>query len=184
MVGQLSPFSHETSRAPRWFGPHARLPHTAPPTSAPGSSGAGRWRLPPIVESLWSDDTTGMPQIRISFRRPASLAPADLSSWLASQDRAFAALSGRLASEPVTSHATGADHDPLLLHVSLPAGTGRTADHRITELLADMRMLGLNPQVAASDSGAHHAPTERPKDSDTASSPPGTPSCSNWLRDV
>jgi len=104
-----------------------------------------------------------MPELLISFRRPASLAAEDLRSWLANQTRAFALLAGRLAAEPATSDAPGAG--PSLLEVSLPPGAGRTADDRITELLTDMRMLGLNPhslrQSTVRTIQAHHrkAPT-------------------------
>lgn len=116
------------------------------------------------------DDTLGIDELLISFRRPPSLAPAHLRGWLASQSGAFAALSGRFAAVPAASAAGGGDHS--LLRVSLPAGTGRSADDRITELLGDMRMLGLNPQIVAPDSGAHHPPASPPEGSDGASSPP------------
>jgi len=141
-------------------------------TAAPGISDMYKWRLPPIVGSLSRDDTPGMPELLISFRRPPSLAPADLRGWLASQGRGFAALSGRLATAPATSHAVGAD--PSLLRVSLPAGTGRTADDRITELLGDMRMLGLNPQIVAPDNGPPHPRASPQEGSDAAASPPRT----------
>ena len=102
-----------------------------------------------------------MPELLISFRRPASLAAEDLRSWLANQTRAFGLLAGRLAAEPAASDAPG----PSLLQVSLPPEAGRTADDRITELLTDMRMLGLNPhslrQSTVRTIQAHHrkAPT-------------------------
>jgi hypothetical protein len=124
----------------------------------------------PIAKSLWSDDTGGMPELLISFRRPTSLPSEDLSSWLASQRRAFALLAGRLAAEPATSDAAGAGSS--LLQVSLPAGTGRTADARITELLTDMRMLGLNPQIVAPEHGALTANRES-ADSVCGDSPDG-----------
>lgn len=98
-----------------------------------------------------------MPELLISFRRPASLAAEDLRSWLANQTRAFGLLAGRLAAEPAASDAPG----PSLLQVSLPPEAGRTADDRITELLTDMRMLGLNPEIVAPVNGAHHPSTPR-----------------------
>jgi hypothetical protein len=124
------------------------------------------------VQSFSADDTPNMPELLISFRRPPSLAQADLYGWFASQDRALAALSGRLEAGATTSHA--AETDPSLLRVSLPAGRGRSADDRITELLADMRMLGLNPQIVAPDDRAPRPPTSPLKGSDGASPPPRT----------
>jgi len=111
-----------------------------------------------------------MPELLISFRRPASLAAEDLRSWLANQTRAFALLAGRLAAEPAASDAPGAG--PSLLQVSLPPEAGRTADDRITELLTDMRMLGLNPQIVAPEHGALTANRES-ADSVCGDSPDG-----------
>lgn len=92
-----------------------------------------------------TSDTVFMIEVLISYQLPESLAEAELRSWLSDQMRV-------LSGEAAEVLPPGSADDPFrnyLLRFALGADPTRSADDRIAELVTDMRMLGLRPEIAA-----------------------------------
>jgi hypothetical protein len=93
---------------------------------------------------------TYMIELLLAYQLPANLAEPEFRSWLAAITRALTAIS---PSSTLESSGLGA-RSVLRLTVGTDPRCRRTHD-AITELLGDMRMLGLRPEViAASDDGS------------------------------
>jgi hypothetical protein len=95
-----------------------------------------------------------MLEVLISYARPESLDEPELHSWLANQAQA-------LSAEAVTflppDGPTGHDRDGLV-RFAFDSDTERSAEDRIANLVADMRMLGLRPETVA----VYHGPQRSP----------------------
>jgi hypothetical protein len=79
-----------------------------------------------------------MTKVMISFERPLSMSEAEMRAWITERAR---------AGEPVLT-LDGRDSGAAeLLHVELPEGSMKEADEQLTELMMDMRLLGLRPEV-------------------------------------
>ena len=94
---------------------------------------------------LPTSDTVFMIEVLISYQLPESLAEAELRSWLGDQMRV---LSGE-AAEVQPPGSADDPHRNYLLRFALGADPTRSADDRIAELVTDMRMLGLRPEIVA-----------------------------------
>ena len=81
----------------------------------------------------------------IAFRRPSGLVNVELRPWLAAYARVFDALSGSLSCGPDTRAVSSTDE--LVLRICLSGERVAAVDAGITELVADMRLLGLRPSV-------------------------------------
>lgn len=101
-----------------------------------------------------SSDTVFMIEVLIAYQLPESLAEAELRSWLGDQMRV---LSGE-AAEVLPPGSADDQHREYLLRFALGADPTRSADDRIAELVTDMRMLGLRPEIIA----VHRAPQQVP----------------------
>jgi hypothetical protein len=79
-------------------------------------------------------------EVVISFRRPPSMTESELRAWIGRRARSgppALALDGRLAS----------DGERQLLRVELRAESTEADDSELSELMMDMRLLGLSPVV-------------------------------------
>lgn len=108
-----------------------------------------------MASGLRRGDTLPVTEFLISFRRPPGLLAGELRAWLGSHAPRFDAISGSLSCR---SDATAVGSpNALLLSVCLPGDPVAATDANITELVADMRLLGLRPLVI----GDGAAPTSR-----------------------
>ena len=82
-----------------------------------------------------------MAEVTIAFERPATLSAAEMHAWVI--DRA---LVGRRAL--VLSGPDGSNRDELVLRLEIDDGASDAAE-QLTELMMDMRLLGLRPAVVA-----------------------------------
>lgn len=89
-----------------------------------------------------------MPELLVTYDRPASLTESEFHSWLAGCAVALANASTSLILEP----GTRGDSEALRLTVDGDPQSKSTQD-AIGGLLGDMRMLGLRPTVIAAEDG-------------------------------
>ena len=91
-----------------------------------------------------------MIELLLAYQRPANLAEPEFRSWLAASTTALTHTSVSSTVEPSRLGARSA------LRLTMDADPRCRCTHdAITELLGDMRMLGLRPEVtAASDDGS------------------------------
>jgi hypothetical protein len=82
-----------------------------------------------------------MDDVLIAFSRPPSLGESEMRAWIAerARERGPSLILGR----PDHAH----QH---VLRVRLFAGSTESADEQLTDLMLDMRLLGLRPSVLAS----------------------------------
>ena len=95
-----------------------------------------------------------MIEVLISYARPESLDEPELRSWLANQVKTLSAEAVTfLPPDGPTDH----DRDGLV-RFALDSDTARSAEHRIADVVTDMRMLGLRPETVA----VYQAPQRSP----------------------
>jgi hypothetical protein len=85
-------------------------------------------------------DHYGMSEVLIAVQRPASMTESEMRTWLTERDRArkpTLALSG--------PHGSG--NQSLLLCVEVPADSIPAVDEQLTDLMMDMRLLGMRPAI-------------------------------------
>lgn len=90
-----------------------------------------------------SCDVGRMTEVLIAFRRPASMSASELRTWVS-------ALKLGCGRALAVSGAEGASADELRLRVEMYDGAAETAEEELTDLMTDMRLLGLRPAVVSS----------------------------------
>jgi hypothetical protein len=89
-------------------------------------------------------DRAGMAKVMIAVQRPASMSESELRTWIderALHRRVPVALSG---SDRSGGHA-------LRLRVDMPEGSTASAEEELSDLMLDMRLLGLRPAIVDPD---------------------------------
>jgi hypothetical protein len=81
---------------------------------------------------------SGVNEVMISFERPPSMSDAEMRAWIA--ERAH-------SSEPALMLAGPESASAELLCVELPTSSIEAARAQLAELMMDMRLLGLRPEV-------------------------------------
>jgi hypothetical protein len=111
----------------------------------PGRGVAGRqdrdlhlWRMRAEPASV-----VAMSEVLISFQRPASLSDSELRAWISERSRRH---NPALAlGEP------GGSGNPSLVRVDLRPDSDLPIDEQLTDLMMDMRLLGLRPAIVSAD---------------------------------
>lgn len=88
-------------------------------------------------------DVGPMAEVLIAFRRPPSMSASDLRAWVSELGLA----AGRALA---VSGPEGSPTDELRLRVQIGDGAGEAGLDELTDLMTDMRLLGLRPAVVAS----------------------------------
>jgi hypothetical protein len=81
-----------------------------------------------------------MAEVVIAFRRPPSMTPSEMRAWVI--DRALVRQRALALSGPEESQTEG-----LRLRVEIDDSAIETAEEELTDLMMDMRLLGLRPAV-------------------------------------
>ena len=81
-----------------------------------------------------------MAEVLIAFRRPPSMSPSEMRAWVI--DRALVRQRALVLSGPA-----GSWRDGLWLRVEIDDDEVETAEEELTDLMMDMRLLGLSPAV-------------------------------------
>jgi len=86
-------------------------------------------------------------EVLISFRRPPSMSKSEMRAWIIERARR----------QQPTLALTDADGSgsPSLLHVDLRPDPKVPLEEQLTDLMMDMRLLGLRPRIVSPD--GHHA---------------------------
>ena len=77
-------------------------------------------------------------EVMISFERPPSMSDAEMRAWIAERAR---------SDEPAIALDGPERGTAQLLHVELPARSTEAAEAQLADLMMDMRLLGLRPEV-------------------------------------
>jgi hypothetical protein len=85
-----------------------------------------------------------MAEVVISFRRPPTMSAAEMHAWVI--DRALVRQRALVLSGPEGSQLGG-----LRLRVEVDDDEVETAEEELTDLMMDMRLLGLHPAVIRHD---------------------------------
>ena len=83
-----------------------------------------------------------MAELVISFRQPPTMTAAEMHAWVI--DRALVRQRALVLSAPETPHRGG-----LRLRVEVDDDELATAEEELSDLMMDMRLLGLRPAVVA-----------------------------------
>jgi hypothetical protein len=82
----------------------------------------------------------GMMAVLISFERPASMSESEMRAWITRR-----AMDHQLAL--VLSRSDGSANQSRLLRVEVRADSIEATEEKLTDLMLDMRLLGLRPMV-------------------------------------
>jgi hypothetical protein len=82
-------------------------------------------------------------EVMISFERPASMTESEMRAWVTERGRVR-------RSERCSGADGGASREALLLCVDVQADS-KTAEEQLTDLMMDMRLLGLRPNVVSGE---------------------------------
>jgi hypothetical protein len=85
-----------------------------------------------------------MAEVVISFRRPPTMTSSEMRAWVI--DRALVRQRALILSVPEASWGQG-----LRLRVEIDDSETATAEEELADLMMDMRLLGLAPEVLAPD---------------------------------
>jgi hypothetical protein len=77
-------------------------------------------------------------EVLISFSRPASLAESEMRAWIAERARSRG---------PALSLGRPDESRQHMLRVQMHADSSESAEEQLTDLMLDMRLLGLRPSV-------------------------------------
>jgi hypothetical protein len=79
-------------------------------------------------------------EVLISFQRPASMTESEMRAWITERAR---------TRQPQLALAgpDGSESQPQLLRVEVRADSIEAAEEQLTDLMMDMRLLGLRPTV-------------------------------------
>jgi hypothetical protein len=94
-----------------------------------------------MAGALHRGDTLPVTEFLISLRRQPGLLAVELRAWLGSHGRRFDAISGNLSCRPDATVVNSTN--ALRLSIRLPEDPVASRHAAITELVADMRLLGL-----------------------------------------
>jgi len=81
-----------------------------------------------------------MVEVLISVTRPASMSESEMRGWVSGRSQGGGCALSLSSRGGMGNHA-------LLLRANVRAGTGGTAEHQLTELMLDMRLLGMRPTI-------------------------------------
>jgi hypothetical protein len=85
-----------------------------------------------------------MPEVVISFRRPPTMSSSEMRAWVI--DRALVRQRALVLSVPDASWGQG-----LRLRLKIDDSAITTAEEELADLMMDMRLLGLAPEVLTAD---------------------------------